>query len=242
MIAPYSVKLKWNQDKEHTLLAEDELECHRRFAPDEQRIHQICSIEQLVRYEPPVYEKNQFRTIMIDFIPLCTPLQALLKVLARIRPGELESIQYLPRIGNATDFMTARVVFHYERNATSLIEVDRQTPLIVNGIRLRIWQPQTPTRPKDDQLEDDVFNKRYTRIIVITNASITAKENLPHLLNISPEVEMHFVVSIEEESDGAVVIEFTSVKDAKKALLYLRTRPEMYGAEIRFDDDYLMED
>lgn len=65
-------------------------------------------------------ETNLFRTIMIDFIPIGTTYSDLL---AYIRGGTLESIHLYGPIGDATDFVTARVVYTEETGAMALYRV-----------------------------------------------------------------------------------------------------------------------
>lgn len=60
---------------------------------------------------------------MIDFIPFGTPYGDLL---AQIRGGTLESVQMYGPIGNATDFVTARVIFTDETGATGLYAVSQE--------------------------------------------------------------------------------------------------------------------
>jgi len=68
-------------------------------------------------------DKNIFRTVMIDFIPFGTPY---CDVLAQTRGGTLESIQLYGPIGDATDFVTARVVYTEETGATKLYRVSKR--------------------------------------------------------------------------------------------------------------------
>ena len=57
---------------------------------------------------------------MIDFIPFGTPYSDLL---TQIRGGTLESVQMYGPIGNATDFVTARIIFTDETGAADLYMV-----------------------------------------------------------------------------------------------------------------------
>lgn len=69
---------------------------------------------------PPMTEPNLFRTIMIDFIPFGTPYS---DVLHHVRGGALESIHLYGPIGDATAFVTARIVFVHESGASTLFRV-----------------------------------------------------------------------------------------------------------------------
>lgn len=69
---------------------------------------------------PTMADENIFRTVMIDFIPFGTPY---CDALAQIRGGSLESIQMYGPIGDATDFVTARVIYTDEIGANTLYRV-----------------------------------------------------------------------------------------------------------------------
>lgn len=71
-------------------------------------------------------DENIFRTIMIDFIPYGTSYS---DVLAQVRGGTLESVQLYGPIGDATDFVTARIVYIDEGGATNLYRVSSKVDL-----------------------------------------------------------------------------------------------------------------
>ena len=74
----------------------------------------------IAEYAP---DKNLFRTVMIDFIPIGSTYK---DVLSQVCGGSLEQIQLFEPVGNVTNFMTARVVFNYELGASTT--ADRTNP------------------------------------------------------------------------------------------------------------------
>lgn len=95
-----------------------------------------------VRFSPSATEKNLYRTVMVDYIPLNATYQ---DVLQHVRTGALESIQLLPPLRGSTDFLTARVVFIYETSATAMAmqyqkRIDQRHPIKIQGCAVRFWQ------------------------------------------------------------------------------------------------------
>ena len=95
-----------------------------------------------VRFLPSPTEKNLYRTVMIDYLPLSSSYE---DVLQHVRTGALQSIQLFPPVRGCTNFTTARVVFNYETSAVSMVmqyqkKMNAGYPMKVNGAVVRVWQ------------------------------------------------------------------------------------------------------
>jgi hypothetical protein len=188
-----------------------------------------------VRYLPASDEKNLCRTLIIDFLPLDTTLK---DVLSLIRGGALESIQLFEPIGNVTDFKTARVVFHYEIPACDMYAYWQKYGLTLRGQPIRVLQLGY-TYPKNRQLDEDVFTRCYTRILLIDNLNDQVMQRLPAYLN--RQVKMGFIIEIGQADGGITMVEFTSVGEAAKAMRAMQTEEMFQGAVFDFDEDYCQE-
>ena len=175
-------------------------------------------------------DKNLFRTIMIDYIPIGTTYK---DVLEKISGGSLESIQLFDPIGGATEYMTARVVFDYELSASTTANHARDHGMKINGQSVRVWQVLTQTWPKNKDLEDDVFVKCYSRILLISKVSDEQLAPIPAKLAFLG----NSIIEIGRSYDGLPLIEFTSVAAAVKALHKLLIDPELGSAEFDFEED-----
>ena len=197
--------------------------------------HQSLFWQHPVRYLPASDEKNLCRTLIIDFLPLDATMK---DVLALIRGGALESIQLFPPIGVVTDFQTARVVFHYELPAYDMYIYWHKYGLTVRDQPIRVLQLGY-TYPKSRRLDEDVFIRCYTRILLIDNIDDRVVQRLPAYLD--RQIKMGFVIEIGEADDGVTIIEFTSVVEAVKAMRAMQTEEMFHGAVFDFEDDYCQE-
>ena len=127
ILLPDTVAIDWKVDGRHA----DELRGVRFETRTENHFgdHPVRYGMSLVPYNhddantsivPKYPDENLYRTVMIDFIPFGTPYSDLL---AQIRGGTLESVQMYGPIGNATDFVTARIIFTDETGAADLYMV-----------------------------------------------------------------------------------------------------------------------
>ena len=229
---PYAVAMNWKINPANPLFDDDDQ--YQRARGSRTEIFWLHP----VRYQPDREEPNLYRTIMIDFIPLGSELKQVLAELNRVRPGELESIQFLPRIGSATDFMTARLIFHTEYNAQTLLLESEHNGIFINGQKVRVWMVLSPTYPKNHELDENVFINNYTRIFVIDNVSERLVSMLPDKLQSNKQVNMAFVVGMMEDTDGSIQVEFTSIAEAVRAFKVLRADREYAHVLIDFVDDY----
>jgi hypothetical protein len=231
---PYHCRPKWAIPRNKPLFG-DEHELAR--ARQVHGGHQQYAIfwQYPVHYLPASDERNLCRTLIIDFLPLDTTLK---DVLSLIRRGSLESIQLFEPISNVTDFKTARVVFHYEIPACDMYAYWQKYGLTLRGQPIRVLQLGY-TYPKNRQLDEDVFTRCYTRILLIDNANDRVLRRLPAYLN--NQIKMGFVIEIGKANDGITTIEFTSVGEAVKAMRAMQTEEMFQGAVFDFDDDYRQE-
>lgn len=231
---PYHCRPKWAILQNKPLFDdEDELARARRLHGGRQQY--TIFWQHPVRYLPASNEKNLCRTLIIDFLPLDTTLK---DVLGLIRGGALESIQLFEPIGSVTDFKTARVVFHYEIPACDMYAYWQKYGLTLRGQPIRVLQLGY-TYPKNRQLDEDVFTRCYTRILLIDNVNDRVIRQLPAYLN--NQVKMGFVIEIGKADDGITMIEFTSVDEAAKAMRAMQTEEMFQGVVFDFDDDYCQE-
>ena len=183
-------------------------------------------------------EKNLFRTVMIDYIPLGTTYS---DVLDNIYGGAIEKIELFEPIGTATNYMTARLVFHYELAASMTATYARDHQMMIRGKPVRVWQVITQTYPKNRRLEVDVFENMYTRLLLanLKNASSPeeVKNEMRAMLPVKLEHLKSSIVEISKTGDGFDLIEFTSVAAATSAMEQLRRDPDFGGIEMDFEDD-----
>ena len=237
---PYNLRPKWAIERNRPVF-DDEQELSERFwsmsGNAQGALHKLFW-QHPVRYMPDVTDKNLYRTIMIDFLPLNTTLK---DVLGLIRGGALESIQLFPPIGNVTDFKTARVVFHYEIPAVDMqmYWFQNQHSIRVHGQAIRVLLCNEPTYPKNRQLDEDVFMHYYTRILLIDNVKDSVVRLLPSMLE--RQIKMGFLVDMGVTEDGILMVEFTSVVEAVKAMKRLQVEEAFHGAVFDFEDDYSQE-
>ncbi|EXJ96468.1 hypothetical protein A1O1_01594 [Capronia coronata CBS 617.96] len=189
-----------------------------------------------VRYLPEdaVSDRNAYRTVMIDNIPVGTTMK---DVLAKIHSGALESIQLLPPIGRVTSTMTARVVFCYEAAADEMKEDHQKEPLSIKGVQVRVWKPIDPTYPLSGDIDDAIWGEEEaSRILLIGNVNDYLFGLLPGKLT---RFDLHRqVVEYSWTWDGYVSIEFADIKSAFKAASELKKDADLYGADLRYDRDY----
>jgi hypothetical protein len=232
---PYQCRPKWAISQNRPLFDDDqELARAQRLHGGLQR-YQALFWQHPVRYLPASDEKNLCRTLIIDFLPVNTTVK---DVLGLIRGGALESIQLFPPVGLVTDFMTARVVFHYELPADDMYIYWQKYGFTVRGQPIRVLQLEY-TYPKSRQLDEDVFIRCYTRILLIENINDRVIQRLPAYLN--RQINMGFIVEIGQADDGITIIEFTSVMEAAKAMRAMQTEEMFHGAIFDFEDDYCEE-
>lgn len=231
---PYILRPKWAIERNNPVFYDDqELVQRRRGAGG----HGDSTFWQHpVRYMPETTDTNLYRTAMIDFLPLNTTIK---DVLGLIRGGTLESIQLFPPIGNSTDFKTARVVFNYEIPAMELQLYWMKNGMKVHGQSIRVLVVNEATYPKTRELEKYVFERHYTRLLLIDNVKESIISLLPEVLH--RQIERGLVVEIGQAYDGIPLVEFTSVLEAVKALNYLESEEAFRDAIFDFEDDYCQE-
>ena len=228
---PYSTQIHWAVTANKPVFDNDRQRTTARSTSNGTSLSQFW--QHPIRYLPSVAEKNLYRTVMIDFLPLDTKVQ---DVLEQIHTSALESIQVFPPIGNATDFNTARIVFHYELPARDLYLHAQHYGIEIKGRTARVWQVLQPTYPKNRQLDEDVFIHCYTRTLLIDKVAEQAFSLIQHKLR--KQINMGFVVRIGETEDGIPLVEFTSVREATKAMRHLSLEKEFVGAVFDFENDY----
>ena len=232
---PYQCRPNWAISQNRPVFDSDQelIQANRLFSAP--HAHQSIFWQHPVRYLPASDEKNLCRTLIIDFLPLDTTMK---DVLALIRGGALESIQLFGPIGFVTDFKTARVVFHYELPADDMLLYWQKNGLTVRDQPIRVLQIGY-TYPKNRQLDEDVFIRCYTRILLVDNIGDRVIQRLPVYLQ--RQVAMEFIIEIGQTDDGITMVEFTSVREAAKAMRAMQTEEMFHGAVFDFEDDYCEE-
>jgi hypothetical protein len=224
--APYELSIKWSITQENPIFEDDEDLYDRLPHPNSRR-------EVFWRHPVRYLEhdsKNIFRTVMIDHIPGDATY---FDVVQEISAGSLEKIEMVPAIGSAAKFQTARVVFNFELGASTTANFARDHGIKIKGQPVRVWQVLTQTYPKNNTVEEWVYQNGFTRVLIINNATQQALSMVPTKLK-------RFRASIVEFSqtfDRYPLIEFTSVATAVQAMKMLMNDHDFRGAEFDFDED-----
>ncbi|RMD44301.1 hypothetical protein DV735_g797, partial [Chaetothyriales sp. CBS 134920] len=183
-------------------------------------------------------EKNVFRTVMIDYIPIGATYP---DILAKVRGGAIEKIQLIGPIGSAIDYMTARIVFHSEESASKMASHARDHGMKILDKPVRVWQVITQTYPKTAELAWDVFENMYTRLLLVNiknaNVGVEVRAKMRELLPAKLDWLQDELVGMGKTADGYDLIEFTSVQAATMAMEQLRRDKDFGGIELDFEDD-----
>lgn len=175
-------------------------------------------------------EKNLFRTVMIDYIPLTASYE---DVLEQIYGGSIEKITLVGPLGNTVNYRTARVVFNFELGAATTADYAREHGMIVKGCPVRVWHVPNQTYPKNKKLEKDVFENGYTRVLLFDNITDDQLALIPGKLAWAE----NNIVDIGRAADGMPMVEFTDVAVASKALELFMNDPEFGAVRFDFEDD-----
>ncbi|KPI45649.1 uncharacterized protein AB675_592 [Cyphellophora attinorum] len=231
--APLSLSIHWKVTKENPIF-DDERDWTVGF--NSQPYQRNPSLD--VFWKHPVRfmeygdnDKNIFRTVMVDYIPKDATYQ---DVLEHIYGGSLEKVELVPAVGRESEHKTARLVFNTELGASTTANFARDYGIKIKGYPVRVWQVLTPTYPKNNQLDREVFEDAYTRILMIDKVSEQAVNSLPVKL----ATYKNQIVEIRYTFDHFPMVEFTSVAAATNAYRHLVRDPLFAGAEFDFDHDY----
>ncbi|EXJ64828.1 hypothetical protein A1O7_01166 [Cladophialophora yegresii CBS 114405] len=196
-----------------------------------------------VRYMPEDAAStiDAYRTVMIDEIPAGSTM---IDVLSIVKGGSVESIQLFPSIGKATSFMTARVIFVFERSAHNMIKHQEAKSnedagarrFKINGVAVRCWMPNDPTYPRNYEVDQEIFgDNQATRIILVDEVDEFVYNALPYKIR-SP-YDQH-VIEYSYTAEGSASIEFSDIKSAIKVKAMLEKDRGMWPAQMRYADDY----
>jgi hypothetical protein len=98
-----------------------------------------------------------------------------------------------------------------------------------------------PTYPANKQLEDDIFQDGYTRILLLENVENSGV--LPKLHEkLAQEIQDGSVIKIWRTTDGVPMVEFTSVAAAAGAYRRLKVDRDFKDCVFDFDRDYCEDD
>jgi hypothetical protein len=184
---------------------------------------------------------DAYRTVMIDDIPAGSTVTDVLSI---VKGGSVESIQLFPPIGNATSFMTARVVFVFERSAHNMIKhqeaKSRQDAdakrFRVKDVAVHCWMPTDPTYPRNYEVDREIFsNNQASRIIFIDKVDEYVYNALPY--KIKSPYDRH-VIEYSYAADGCASIEFSDIKSAIKVKAILEKDRGVWPAQVQYAEDY----
>jgi len=227
----FDLSIKWNITKENPIFDEDEDAGYMRFG--DYRGADKPFWNHPVRYLEYT-DRNLFRTVMIDYIPLSATYK---DVLRPIHGGSIEKITLVGPIGKSTNYKTARVVFNYELGASTTANYARDHGMKVNGSLVRVWQVTNQTYPKNKQLDKDVFENAFTRILLFAGMTDEQFELIaPKLALLTANI-----VEIGRALDGLPMVEFTDVATASKVLEQIVHDPDFDGVQFDFEDDQCAE-
>jgi hypothetical protein len=229
---PLNLSMHWKVTKENPIF-DDELDWSDHFKMQPWRNPSLDVFwKHPVRFmEYGDNDKNIFRTVMVDYVPKDATYQ---DVLEHIYGGSLEKVELVPAIGHESEYKTARLVFNTELGASTTANFARDHGINIKGHPVRVWQVLTPTYPKNNQLDREVFEDAYTRILMIDKVSEQAVNSLPVKL----ATYKNQIVEIRYTFDHFPMVEFTSVAAATNAYRHLVRDPLFAGAEFDFDHDY----
>lgn len=185
-----------------------------------------------VRFLPLFGDPDLYRTVMIDYIPTGTTLKA---VLAKVRGGSLELVQYVESIGQS-NFMTARIVFHEESCARSFYLLTQLDDFNIAGAKIRAWQVLCPTYPKNWKAVQSYYENQYSRVLIISNAGEDGIRRVQRKL--AYQIHTNQIVDIDESQDGGIMVEFTSVAEAVRVAEAFSMDRDLRGNIIEFEQDY----
>lgn len=189
-----------------------------------------------VRYLPEdaVTSTDCYRTIMVYDIPKGTTVKEVLNV---VKGGSLESVELVGPIGNATNFMTARLVFIHESGAMEMISHQGVKGLEINGTAVHAWLVQEPTYPRPSDMDDEIFGEdQASRILLIGGIDKSHYGLVKSRLEVLNLTE--WMVECAPSWGNYVAVEFTSVKYAIKAYQAFRRDSVFHEADLTYDDDY----
>ncbi|KIW72637.1 hypothetical protein PV04_00817 [Phialophora macrospora] len=184
---------------------------------------------------------DAYRTVMIDDIPVESTMTDVLSI---VKGGSVESIQLFPPLGNATSFVTARVVFVFERSAHNMIKhqegKSRQDTdakrFKIRDVAVRCWMPTDPTYPRNYEVDREIFGENQaSRIIFVDKIDEYIYNALPH--KIKSPYDRH-VIEYSYAADGCASIEFSDIKSAIKVKAMLEKDRGMWPAQVQYAEDY----
>ena len=223
----FDLSIRWKITKENPIFDEDEDTAYMRFG--DYRGADTTFWDHPVRYLDYT-ERNLFRTVMIDYIPINATYK---DVLQPIHGGSIEQITLVGPISKNANYKTARVVFNYELGASTTANYARDHGMKIHGSSVRVWQVTNQTYPKNKQLDKDVFENAFTRILLFAGMTDEQFELIaPKLALLTANI-----VEIGRAPDGLPMVEFTDVTTASKVLGQIVHDPDFDGVQFDFEED-----
>lgn len=181
-----------------------------------------------LRYIPSISDKNVYRTIRIEEIPLDKTLSQILPVII----GEIYSAR-LADTYRITGYNTAVITFVTEEDAANFVAGSaNRTYALPFG---RVIPVHTPTYPIPADTEKLIIEQGCTRILGIFHCRPTLKREITRAMT-SPF--QNHILQLENIVDGPgigeVSVKMLSVKAAAVVFDWLRNHPTLSKCQFRF--------
>lgn len=183
-----------------------------------------------IRYVPGPGEKNAFRTVKIENLPLDIDMNTLLN---QVCGGEI-LVARLLNTSNITGHHTALVTFVQQRQSEAFVEYAAKYGISFGNDKVSVKMLETPTYPMSLEMEKMIFDEGYTRCVVIRDFEEDLYEQLVSL--IIESVCGNEIEEVKPEQD-VVTIQFHSIKMAAVAFELIRGRRSFSGCRLDFAPD-----
>ncbi|GAD93951.1 hypothetical protein NFIA_022830 [Paecilomyces variotii No. 5] len=183
-----------------------------------------------IRYIPGQGEKNAFRTVRIENLPLDIDMNTLLN---QVCGGEI-LVARLLNTSSITGHHTALVTFVQQRQAEAFVEYAAKYGVSLRKDKVTVKMLETPTYPMSTEMEKMIFDEGYTRCVIVRDFDDDLYEELVSLV-----IESVCGNEIEEvkPEQNMVTIQFHSIKMAAVAFELIRGRRSFSGCRLDFAPD-----
>ncbi|KAJ9223413.1 hypothetical protein DTO271D3_4153 [Paecilomyces variotii] len=183
-----------------------------------------------IRYIPGSEEKNAFRTVKVENLPLDIDMNTLL---SQVCGGEIVVARLL-NTSSITGHHTALVTFVQQRQAEAFVDYASKYGLSFGKDNVSVKMLETPTYPMSAEMEGLILDEGYTRCVVIRDFEEDLYEELVSL--VIGSVCGNEIEEIKPEGNS-VTIQFHSIKMAAVAFGLIRGRRSFSGCRLDFAPD-----
>jgi hypothetical protein len=130
---------------------------------------------------------------------------------------------------------SALVTFTLERSAVSFVQMAAVKPVVFGGKQAKVRLVKTPTYPMNRVLERGIFERGYTRVVVVEN--IQNPVLMEGIVKDLVAVQMTENVVGWSAKDGDLVINFTSVAAANRGYEFIAQSPVYRELDLHWGKD-----